>query len=59
MGIEYEGTSHRYGMMAREEIRKGETLFKIPRKLLLDPEHGSLAGPLQEYDIWLQSIGRR
>eukprot|EP00111_Clytia_hemisphaerica_P006549 TCONS_00018965-protein len=58
VGVDYEGTSHRYGMKAKEDIRKGETLFKIPRKLLLDPDSGTLSAPLQEYDIWLQTIGR-
>lgn len=46
-------------MIATEDIKKGETLFKIPRKLLLEPTQGSLSRELKEYDHWLRSIGRR
>ena len=46
-------------MVAIEDIKKGETLFKIPRKLLLEPMQGSLSQELKEYDHWLRSIGRR
>ena len=46
-------------MLAKEDIKKGETLFQIPRKLLVEPNQGSLSGELKEYEIWLQSIGRR
>ena len=59
VSVEFEGTSHRYGMIATEDIKKGETLFKIPRKLLLEPTQGSLSRELKEYDHWLRSIGRR
>ena len=58
VSIEFEGTSHRYGMIAKEDIKKNEILFKIPRKLLLDPPHGCLSKELREYEMWLQGIGR-
>ena len=57
--MESSGTSHRYGMLAKDDIKRGETLFKIPRTLLLDPRHGRLSVKLREYEDWLEQLGRR
>jgi len=45
-------------MIAKEDLKKNEILFRIPRNLLLDPPHGCLSKELREYEMWLQSIGR-
>lgn len=58
ISLESKGTSHRYGMIAKADIKRGETLFKVPRTLLLDPHHGRLSSKLREYEAWLEQLGR-
>eukprot|EP00112_Aurelia_sp_Birch-Aquarium-sp1_P012589 Seg2648.2 transcript_id=Seg2648.2/GoldUCD/mRNA.D3Y31 product="N-lysine methyltransferase setd6" protein_id=Seg2648.2/GoldUCD/D3Y31 len=42
-------TSHRYGIIAAEDIRCSETLVEIPRDIALTPNQGSIASRLREF----------
>ena len=42
-------TSHRYGIIAAEDIRCSETLVEIPRNIALTPNQGSIASRLREF----------
>ena len=42
-----EGSCAQYGMVAEEDIEKGEMLFEIPRDLLLTPANSAIASILQ------------
>lgn len=42
-----KGSCHRYGMIAVDDIEKGESLFEIPRSLLLTPETSSISEILE------------
>ena len=45
--VSLQGSCHRYGMIAVDNIKKGECLFEIPRSLLLKPESSSISGILE------------
>ncbi|XP_074635550.1 N-lysine methyltransferase setd6-like isoform X1 [Acropora palmata] len=45
--VSLEGSCHRFGMIAVDDIDKGESLFEIPRSLLLTPETSSISGILE------------
>ena len=47
MKVELQGSCHRYGMIAVENIKKGECLFEIPRSLVLQPKTSSISGILE------------
>jgi hypothetical protein len=42
-----EGSCAQYGMVAVGSIEAGETLFEIPRKLLLNPDNSSISDVLK------------
>ena len=42
-----QGSCHRYGMIAVEDIEEGECLFEIPRSLVLQPKTSSISGILE------------
>lgn len=42
-----QGSCHRYGMIAVEDIEEGECLFEIPRSLLLQPKTSSISRILE------------
>ena len=44
------GSCHRYGMVATDNISKGETMFEIPRSLLLSPTNCSIAHLLEHVE---------
>ena len=46
MKVSLQGSCHRYGMIATDQIEKGECLFEIPRALLLQPKTSSISGIL-------------
>jgi len=54
----YKGTSHRYGMIAMQEVKKGEEIFSIPRRVLLNPDSTSIYEKLIDYEDWLEDIGK-
>ncbi|XP_057294965.1 uncharacterized protein LOC130623492 [Hydractinia symbiolongicarpus] len=56
--VDFVGTSHRYGMVATKDIKKGETLFVIPRTVLLHSDNGKIADRIVDYEDWLDDIGR-
>ena len=45
--IGLQGSCHRYGMVATDNIEKEECLFEIPRSLLLQPKTSSIAEILE------------
>ena len=42
-----QGSCHRYGMVATDNIEKEECLFEIPRALLLQPNTSSISEILE------------
>lgn len=42
-------TSHRYGIIALEDIRCSETLVEIPRNIALTPNQSSIASRLKSF----------
>eukprot|EP00795_Rhopilema_esculentum_P015478 gene15478-6729_t len=42
-------TSHRYGVVANEDIRCSETLVEIPRNIALTPNQSSIASRLRDF----------
>lgn len=56
--VDFVGTSHRYGMVATKDIKKGETLFVIPRTVLLHSDNGKIADRIVDYEDWLDDIER-
>ena len=46
--MDREGASAQVGMIAVSDIEKGETLFEIPRTLLLTQENCSIASLLKD-----------
>lgn len=42
-----QGSCHRYGMVATDNIEKEECLFEIPRSLLLQPKASSISEILE------------
>ena len=42
-------TSHRYGVVANEDIRCNETLVEIPRNIALTPNQSSIASRLRDF----------
>lgn len=47
MKVGLQGSCHRYGMVAVEDIEEGECLFEIPRSLVLQPKTSSISGILE------------
>lgn len=45
--IGLQGSCHRYGMVATDNIEKEECLFEIPRSLLLQPNTSSISEILE------------
>ena len=43
MKVGLKGSCHRYGMTAVENIEEGESLFQIPRSLVLQPKTSSIS----------------
>uniref|UniRef100_T2M9D8 N-lysine methyltransferase SETD6 n=1 Tax=Hydra vulgaris TaxID=6087 RepID=T2M9D8_HYDVU len=56
--VDFNGTSHRYGMLATEDIKKGEVLFTVPRQLLLNQNTATLKNRLNEFEKWLDTHGK-
>ncbi|XP_070616657.1 N-lysine methyltransferase SETD6 [Erythrolamprus reginae] len=55
VGVSREGTADAYGLVARESLRAGEELFRIPRTALLSQHTGALAPLLREEAASLRS----
>ena len=45
--VRLQGSCHRYGMVATDNIEKEECLFEIPRSLLLQPNTSSISEILE------------
>ena len=48
-----DGSCAQYGMVAIVDIEKGETLFEIPRTLLLTKETSSIAQLLKNGNLFI------
>ena len=46
-----KGSCHRYGMVAIDDIHKGDCLFEIPRTLVLHPKTSSISHILVNGDL--------
>jgi len=49
--VSTEGSCAQYGMIAVQSIDVGETLFEIPRKLLLSVDHSAIGDVLRQGGI--------
>lgn len=47
MKVGLQGSCHRYGMVAEDDIEEGECLFEIPRSLVLQPKTSSISGIIE------------
>ena len=57
--VREQGSCHRFGMIALEDLDEGETVFKIPRNILLEPNTSSLSETVLEFAKNLPEIDTR
>ncbi|XP_028400614.1 N-lysine methyltransferase SETD6-like [Dendronephthya gigantea] len=57
--VREEGSCHRFGMIALENIEEGESVFKIPRNVLLEPHTSAISGIVSEFAECLPEIHSR
>ena len=59
MTVREDGSCHRFGMIALEDLDDGESVFKIPRNVLLEPNTSSISKTILEFEKNLPEIDTR
>ena len=54
-----DGSCHRLGVIALEDIEEGESVFKIPKNVLLEPHTSAISGVVLEFAESLPEIDAR
>ena len=57
--VTFKGTSHRFGVIATDDIDIDETLFEIPRKALITPTSGSISSQLKRFEEEMSQKNQR
>ena len=53
-----EDTCHRYGMVATDDIEKGEVICSTPRAMVFNPDNSRIVAEIVNYEDWLDTIGQ-
>ena len=54
-----DGSCHRLGLIALQDLDEGECVFKIPRNVLLEPNTSSISKTILEFTKDLPEIDTR